>query len=141
MKVEDVPQDSGITEGVSEIRYALDGDGRYVMAGSRGWDVVNTVNRQAWDELLRQTAEAVARIRRGEVSVLAYYMALNQMDEMLLAQYARLSRWRIRRHLKPKIFAGLKRDMLARYARIFRVDVEELAKGRLPDLVVNNYEG
>ena len=140
MKVEDVPQDSGITEGVSEVRYALDDDGHYVMAGSKGWDVVNTVNRQAWDEISRQTAEVVARIRRGEVSILAYYMALNQMDEMLLAKYARLSRRRVRRHLKPKVFAGLKRDMQACYARIFRVEVEELASGRLPDSVITIYE-
>jgi hypothetical protein len=68
-------------------------------------------------------------------------MALNQMDEMLLAKYARLSRRRVRRHLKPKVFAGLKSDMQARYARIFRVEIEEFASGRLPDSVINIYEG
>jgi hypothetical protein len=99
MLKKNVPQDGGILDRWHEIKYAIDDDDRYVLAPSVGWE---------------------------ELSPLAYYMVKNQMDINLLAKYVRLSRWRVRRHLKPAVFRCLKTSILERYAKIFNVSTEQL---------------
>ena len=109
MKIDQVPQDKGmITDNRREVCYAVDKDGRYVLAQSAGWGPKNIANRQAWDVIEEQVGRTLEKIRVGKLSPLAYHMAKNQMSEGLLAQYAGFSRWRVKRHLKPKAFGNLK---------------------------------
>jgi hypothetical protein len=49
-----------------------------------------------------------------------------QMDAGMLAANTGLWRWRVRRHLKPAVFARLKPDLLQRYAEVLRIDIEQL---------------
>jgi hypothetical protein len=126
MRKDEVPQDAGLLGELKEVFYALDEDGRYVLAESAGWEPANIANRQAWEELERQSAAVLAAVRRGELSPLAYHMARHQMDEKMLASYAGLYRWQVRRHCKPAPFARLKPETLSRYAAVFRIPVEEL---------------
>jgi len=121
-----VPQDGGILDRWHEISYAIDDDGRYVLAPSVGWEPANIANKQAWELISRQVADVIKRIQAQELSPLAYYMVKNQMDTDLLAKYVRLSRWRVRRHLKPAVFRRLKVSILERYAKIFNVSAEQL---------------
>lgn len=134
MKQEEVPQDSRLLEGQQQICYAVDEQGHYVLAPSAGWDPSNVTNIQAWDVIRDQLNEVLAGIRAGEQSALAFHMARNQMDVALLAEYVGLSRWRVRRHLKPKIFARLKPVLLQRYADLFEISVTSLCS--VPDAVV-----
>ncbi|MBW6461199.1 MAG: helix-turn-helix domain-containing protein [Bacteroidales bacterium] len=53
-------------------------------------------------------------------------MEKNIMDVSLLADYAGLSRWKVKKHLKPGRFARLKEDILQRYADIFEISLSEL---------------
>jgi hypothetical protein len=127
MKLNDVPQDRGMITGQNhEICYAVDEDGRYVLAPSSGWGPKNLANSQAWD-LLKEEIEAVLkRVRNGELSPLAFHMANNQMNVGLLAKYARFSRWRVWLHLRPRGFNRLTPAMLERYAEVFEIDVAAL---------------
>ena len=126
MRKQDVPQDEAILDRWHEICYALDDDGRYVLAPSAGWDPANVANRQAWKAIAEEVAEALAAIRAGTASPLAFHMARCQMDVALLASYVRLARWRVRRHLRPGGYARLKPDLRERYARIFGTAPERL---------------
>jgi hypothetical protein len=49
----------------------------------------------------------------------------------LAADYVGIARWRVKRHLKPKVFAKLKPDMLKRYADLFGLGIAELRE--VPD--------
>lgn len=131
MKKQEVPQHPGLFGERKAVCYALDDEGDYVLASTAGWNPVNLANRQAWEELARELTEIHGEVRAGRLSPLAYHMARRQMDAALLARYARLSRWRVRRHLRPEIFARLDRELLARYAEVLRLSVEELR--RLPE--------
>jgi hypothetical protein len=129
MKVNDVPQDRGmISDGRREVCYAVDAEGRYILAKSAGWEPKNVANDQAWDIIRQQVREAVAKIEAGQLSPLAYHMAKNQMNLGLLAKYVGFNRFRVRRHLKPDVFHRLKPDVIKRYADVFGIDVNQLSE-------------
>jgi hypothetical protein len=128
MHKKDVPQDVGLNQGLSEITYAVDEEGRYVQAPSLGWEPKNIANQQAWEQIRKEISSEIEQIRAGKRSPLAYHMARNLMNIGLLASYAGLPRWRVRRHLKPAGFKRLGRDMLKRYADIFGISPEALQK-------------
>ena len=133
MKVKDVPQDPGITEGLQAVSYAVAEDGTYTKVGSSGWDPVNVANKIAWEQIDELVSIALEAIADGKQSPLAYYMAINQMDVALLANYSGLAKWRIKRHLKPKVFAKLKPVLAEKYAAIFKISPAELQQ--VPDLI------
>jgi len=126
MRKEEVPQDHGIADGLKEVAYAVDEDGRYVRVPSAGWEPKNISNYQAWEEIAKEIQSTRRKVENGEASPLAYHMARNLMDVGLLAQYMGIMRWRVKRHLKPRIFKKLGRDLLKRYASLLKVTMEEL---------------
>lgn len=131
MQKNEVPQDEALFDGMSEVCYAVDEAGRYVLAESAGWEPANIVNIQAWDVIRSEVAAVLSRVRAGELSPLAYQMARHQMDAKLLCGYAGLFCWQVRRHMKPGPFRKLKPAQLTRYAAIFRTSAEELT--RIPE--------
>ena len=128
MRKDDVPQDGCLLQGQREICYALDESGHYVLEPTAGWEPKNVANIQAWEVIRDQVLEAIAEIRAGSKSPLAFHMARNQMDVGLLAAYVGLSRWRVRRHLRPAIFARLPPALLERYATVLELGVDELQR-------------
>lgn len=131
MRRRDVPQDGGMNEGLREITYAVDDDGRYVGVPSAGWEPKTIANAQAW-EVIDEEVRAQARlVREGRRSPLAYHLARHMMSIGLAADYVGIARWRVKRHLKPKVFAKLKPDMLKRYADLFGLGIAELRE--VPD--------
>ncbi|MBU0673687.1 MAG: hypothetical protein KJ950_03490 [Proteobacteria bacterium] len=125
MREQDVPQDEGIAEGLKEVCYAVNQEGRYVLAASAGWEPKNITNYQAWEQIGEKLADLRREVQAGRLSPLAYHMARNQMDLALLAQYTGFFRWQIKRHLKPKVFKKLKDPLLRQYATLFRLTVEQ----------------
>ena len=126
MKKDEVPQDRGFSDGIREISYAVDENGRYVLVQSRGWEPKTVANDQAWEVIEEDLREQIRLIKAGKRSPLAYHMARNLMDIGLLASYADLPRWRVRRHLKPKVFHRLSHELKARYADIFGITLARL---------------
>lgn len=131
MQKNEVPQDEALFDGMSEVCYAVDESGRYVLAESAGWEPANIANLQAWEAIRADIAAVLARVRASELSPLAYHMARHQMDAKLLSGYAGLFAWQVRRHMKPGPFRKLKPAQLTRYATILKTTVEELC--RVPD--------
>lgn len=130
MKLKDVPQDHGMSGDLSEVCYAVDENGRYVVAPSLGWEPKNVANSQAWQEVERRTLEALARVRAGKASPLLFHMTRHQMSRGLLASYVGLFRWTVRRHLTPKGYAKMSQAQRRRYADLFELPVDAL--DRLP---------
>jgi hypothetical protein len=127
MKIDEVPQDRGmINDHRREVCYAVDENGRYVLAGSAGWEPKNIANRQAWVLIDEAAAATLERVRAGKASPLAYHMARHQMNAGLMAKYAGLSRLRVWLHLKPGPFKRLVPGMLKRYADVFGMSIREL---------------
>jgi len=125
----EVPQEGNTTlGGHSKAVYARGADGKLHMVKSAGWEVEEIVTKQAVDDLNRLAADARQRVLAGQTSALEYHMHKARMDVPMLAQTTGLFQWRIRRHFRPDIFAGLSDALLARYAGVMGVSVEQLKK-------------
>jgi hypothetical protein len=126
MKLKNVPQDAGMAGDLSEVCYAVDDQGNYVLAPSLGWQAKNIANSQAWQIVEEKAARAAERVRAGKASPLAYHMCKHQMSVRLLAKYAGLFRWQVRRHLRPEGFRRMPLHHRRRYAELFEVSIDGL---------------
>lgn len=132
MRKQDVPQQNARAfMGHSKLLYAENSRGRYVPQASNGWEAEEIVLDQAIEEFRRLAIEAWQRAQAGKISPLAYHMYQQRMDVALLAQSTGFSRWRVRRHLRPGVFARLSMRHLARYAEALGKTPTQL--GALPD--------
>jgi hypothetical protein len=128
MKRHEVPQDNeGLLENKPlDLCYAVDENGNYVTVPSHGWAPKNAALLQAWEVVHGRMETARQQIFEGKLSPIAYYMEKNIMDEKLLSSFVGLSKWKVRRHLKPAGFRKLDETILRRYAETFHVPVEAL---------------
>lgn len=126
MKVTEVPQDITYYEGKKRACYALNDEGKYVVVTSAGWNVEAVVNGLAVDEMAFLLEETRKAVLSGRKSPLCYYMELRQMNPEILAKTAGMATFRVKRHLRPEIFAKLKPAVLNRYAKALAVSPEEL---------------
>ena len=128
MKKKEVPQDDeGLLEGkLRDLCYAVDEDGNYVTVLSTGWAPKNAAMHQAWEEIHEKVELIRQKVLAGELSMLAYYMEKNIMDMKLLAQYTGIPRRKLKRHMNPRKFQALGREILEKYAEAFTISIEEL---------------
>jgi len=132
VKKDEVPQDHARAfEGQKKAVYAVDDDGRYTMIGSSGWEAEEVVLDQAITHFEQLASQALERARRGVAAPLEYHMYRRRMDPALLAQSTGLFKWRVRRHLRPAVFARLDDGILARYADALGLKIRQLR--RVPD--------
>ena len=131
MKIKEVPQDEGLTEGLDiDFCYALDEKGNYTRVPSSGWQPKTDAMLQAWEVIHEKVEQARQRVLSGELSPVAYYLEKNLMDVKLLADYSGLPKRKIRKHLKPDHFARLDDKILIRYAETFGISVDMLRNFR-----------
>jgi hypothetical protein len=132
MKKEDIPQDTGAFGKITkEVQYATDDAGNYSTGLSEGWEVKNSANAAAWQDIEERVRIARERVLNKEASPLLYFMELKLMDIKVLAGYTGFYTWQIRRHMKPAIFKKLSDRRLRRYAEVLEVRVEDL-KSMIP---------
>ena len=129
MRERDVPQEGNATlDGKRKAVYAVGDDGRLHIVESRGWEVEETVTRQALEDLERRAQEARKRFLAGRSSPLEYHMYHSRMDVALLAQATGLWRWRVRRHFRPEVFARLPPRLRQRYADALGIALDALSR-------------
>lgn len=127
MNEDEVPQDRIPTYGGRrKLFYAVGRDGAYVAVPSSGWEPEAVATASALDEIERLKRDAWVRSRSGATSPLEYYMCFRRMDLALLAQTTGFSRWRIRRHFRPAVYARLDDRVLARYGEALGLDIATL---------------
>ncbi len=127
MKKSEVPQDRARAfKGQKKAVYAVDDDGRYTITGSSGWEAEEVVLDQAIAHFEQLAAKALKRVHIGTAASLEYHMYQRRMDPTLLAQCTGFFKWRVRRHLRPAIFARLDENILKRYADALGLTVRQL---------------
>jgi hypothetical protein len=128
MRERDVPQEASASlAGHQKAIYAVAEDGKLRLTASSGWEVEETVLRQALEDLERRAADARARAQSGAASPLEYHMYRARMDVVLLAQATGLWRWRVRRHFRAEVFARLPLRLRRRYAEALGIPLEALS--------------
>lgn len=128
MKKEDVPQykDSKLNSFTREVVYVKDENGEYTKELSAGWEVKSNALEGAWDGIKERIEEARQKVKNNEASPVLFYMEVRLMDLPVLAGYTGFWKWKVKRHMKPKVFNKLSEKKLQKYADAFEISVEQL---------------
>ncbi|MBK8339522.1 MAG: hypothetical protein IPK99_05690 [Flavobacteriales bacterium] len=130
MKKDEVPQDdANMLEGKFKVvKYALNEKGEFEKVPSVGWEPENVALSQAWDVINEKVEAARQQVLKGAASPLLFHMEKNMMDVVLLAKYMDLPTGKVKRHLEPDGFVQLDSILLAQYAEVLLITVEELKR-------------
>lgn len=128
MKKEEIPQDeSNLSKNnVKELCYATDENGNYTTGLSKGWEPKTIALENSISAINERIEDAKNAIMLGKASPIVYYMELNRMDWLTLADYVEMWKWRVRRHAKPNVFNKLNQKILQKYADAFQISINEL---------------
>lgn len=128
MQKKDVPQDQSnlSSKNMKELCYAVNENGEYTTELSTGWNPKTIALNNAIKDIEERVEIAKQRVKDGITSPIEYYMELHKMDIPILASYAGIWQWRVKRHFKPTIFKKLSLKTLQKYASAFDITVEQL---------------
>jgi hypothetical protein len=128
MKKQDLPQDESNLQSanMTEVLYVTDENDNYTTAHSIGWDAKKAALDESMELIHERIEEARKNVAENKVSPIIYFMELNKMDFQVLAAYAGMWQWRVKRHGKPRIFKTLSDSVLKKYADTFGISLEEL---------------
>lgn len=128
MKKDAVRQDESSLskKNIKELCYAVDEAGNYTTVLSQGWKPKALAMELSLQDIQERAEQAKEGIRNGSLSPIAYFMEINKMDLNILAGYMGMWRWRVKRHLKPRVFRKLSTRILTKYAEVFQISVTTL---------------
>lgn len=127
MKKTEVPQyNENLLNGIKEIQYAVDDEGRYTQVKSYGWKPKVDALKQAVNLIDEQIEDARLQAIEGTKSPLYFWMLLKQMDYSILKEYTGISKFIIKRHCNPNKFKKLSKKTLQKYANSFEISIEDL---------------
>ncbi|UII23381.1 hypothetical protein [Fulvivirga ligni] len=127
MKKDSLPQDSSaLKDFTREVCYVKDDNGKYEQGLSTGWKVKADALDEAWADINDRILESAQEVAAGQKSPVLFFMELNLMDFPTLTGYTGFWKWTIKRHMKPAVFKKLSEKKLAKYAKAFKISVEEL---------------
>lgn len=127
MDIKNVPQDESSTYANNKKAiYAKDENGAVKVVGSSGWEVEETVTKQALQDLEDSAMEAYCEVKNGTKSPLYYYMYAVRMDLQVLADSTGFFKWTINRDFDPKRYAKTSDKRLAVYADAMGKTAEQL---------------
>ena len=82
--------------------------------------------KQSWDAAEERLEQVRQLVVIGKASPVAYYMEKILMEVPMLAAYMEMPKWRVKRHMKSRVFKKLKPEILAKYAGVFDIPVDQL---------------
>ena len=116
-------------ENLMEPVYRHESDGSYRLG--LGYDYLPK-DELMCHEFWKRWREKMSRIRsevlEGKYTPLYFYQEKNFMDTFSFANFLGVSFWRLKRHLKPRVFAKLKHEVIRIYADALDLSVEEFYK-------------
>jgi hypothetical protein len=126
MKKIDVPQENNSTlDGQKKVMYGTNDNGEFQRINYAS-SVEEYATITAVEEYKELEKECLEDIQNNIASPIKYYMYKNRMDLPTLSSAVDMFSFRVKRHLKMKIFKKLKDDTIKKYADAFNIKIEEL---------------
>jgi len=125
MSEHNVPQDNNNQHAgkYKTVIYTVDENGNYIQKQTAGWEPEDVAHSMAWDAINQRIKKVKKEVLAGNLSPLAYFLEREMMNPKRLSGLIGISKWRIKRHLKPRIFSKISETYLNRYAEFFNVSV------------------
>lgn len=111
-----------------ELLYGYDKDGSFKKDVGYHGEADRVTLQQAWDLFAERAEDAKKKVLEGKASPVLYYMEKTMLTPLDLSMHAGIGLWRVKRHLKPKVFARLSEETLKKYAEVFSITVQQLKK-------------
>jgi len=119
--------DEKIIASNKELFYSYDGNGQFkselIAHGTAG---TNIYLQQMWDYYHDRLIKAREDVIAGKRSPICYHLERTLMDTITLAVYMGYRPGKVKRHFKPRVYKRLKPAVLAKYAEIFEISVDQL---------------
>ncbi|HNW75329.1 MAG TPA: hypothetical protein PKJ28_00435 [Bacteroidales bacterium] len=109
-----------------EVFYSFNKETGFTQKVDYQYSANQQIIRQGWDAAEDRLDAVRQEIAAGILSPIAYHMERCLMELSILASYMKLSKWRIRRHLKPSGYHKLTPELRSKYAAVFGISVNEL---------------
>ncbi|MCX6249035.1 MAG: hypothetical protein NTW10_15015 [Bacteroidetes bacterium] len=109
-----------------ELLYSEYADGKFEATVGYHGEADRTTLQQAWDLFNDRIEAARQKVKAGEASPILYYMEKTLVTPMDLSMHAGINVWRVKRHLKPKVFKKLSEKTLKKYAEAFNITLGQL---------------
>ncbi len=122
----EIPQEENSTlDGYKKVMYALDDEGNFNRQ-NYGSSTEEFATKTAVEEFEMLVNESLQSIKKGKSSPIEYFMYKNRMDIQTLASIVGFFSFRVKRHLKMKIYLKLDEKVLNRYCEAFGITIKEL---------------
>ncbi len=86
-----------------------------------------------WRKRANLEKSSMERIRKGEITPIAFYMTLEELTPSELASRVGIPARKVRKHLEPAHFGSVTIELLRRYAEVFNVPVTALLQAVTTD--------
>jgi len=102
------------------ILYVEKKDGTYGPVKTGSYITKNFID-DFWYKRKKLEHEYLEKVRKGEISPIAYYMVLGELTPSELAARVRLGARKVKKHLTARYFGTITLDQLKRYCDVFNV--------------------
>ena len=109
-----------------ELFYSYGTDGKFEKSVGFHGESDRLPLQQAWDMVDERIEAARQKVKAGEASPILYYMEKLLVTPMDLSMHAGIMVWRVKRHLKPRVFNRLSEKTLKKYAEAFNINLDQL---------------
>ncbi|TRZ75382.1 MAG: hypothetical protein D4R97_02545 [Bacteroidetes bacterium] len=109
-----------------ELLYSQYADGKFEMNIGYHGESDRIPLQQGWDMVNERIEVARLKVKAGEASPISYYMEKLMVTPLDLSLHSGIMVWRVKRHLKPKVFNRLSGKTLKKYAEAFNITIDQL---------------
>ncbi len=113
-------------EDLTELLFDYNGDGTYTKrVGYNYLPDGDMLYYDVWKMFDERFESAKKMVQNGEKSPVWYHMEKNLLDLSNFSKIVGIASWRIKRHIKPKVFSKLNPSIYKKYADALDISVEE----------------
>jgi len=109
-----------------ELLFSYGTDGKFEKKVGYHDEADRVTLQQAWDLFNDRIEAARQKVKAGEASPILYYMEKTLVTPMDLSMHTGIMVWRVKRHLKTKVFKRLSEKTLKKYAEVFNITLDQL---------------
>ncbi|HNW30074.1 MAG TPA: hypothetical protein PKN50_16460 [Spirochaetota bacterium] len=107
------------------ILYVEKKDGSYGPVKTGSYITKNYID-DFWYKRKKLEQDYMGKVRKGEISPIAYYMVLEELTPSELASRVRMSTRKVKKHLTTRHFGAITLEQLQRYCEVFNVSLVNL---------------
>jgi hypothetical protein len=109
-----------------ELLYEFDPEKGYVQSVNLHSDSDRFFIEQYWDFSEERADTARRKFLEGKASPILYHMEIRVIELSFLHKIVGLPKWKVKRHLKARVFNKLSQSVLQKYADAFNISIETL---------------